>query len=138
MADLTRVKAQVAIIFPDGNVIRDYVAAVAIEAGQPVYIDSNGKVALADANVAAAEHFRGIALKDVAAGQGLSVLQQGCVSGVGQGVTALAYDAPVYVSDSVGELADGVGTATLLVGRVVPIPDKDKTKVLFVTGFSAL
>jgi hypothetical protein len=136
MGDLTRVKAEVALVFPDGNEIRDYVAAVAIEAGQPVYIDSNGKVALSDANVAAAEHFRGIALKDVAAGQAVSVLQRGVISGTGSGVTALAYDAAVYVSNSVGELADGAGDVSLLVGRVVPISDKAKSKALYITGWA--
>jgi predicted RecA/RadA family phage recombinase len=136
MSDLTRVKAEVAIVFPDGNEIRDYVAAADIEAGQPVYIDSNGKVNLADADDAAAEQFRGIALKSVAAGQAVSVLHRGVISGTGSGVTGLAYDASVYVSDTAGELADAAGTTSLLVGHVVPIPDKDKSKALYITGWA--
>jgi predicted RecA/RadA family phage recombinase len=136
VANLTRIKAEVAIVYPDGNIIRDYVAAVAIEAGQPVYIDSNGKVALSDANDAAAEHFRGIALKDVAAGQAVSVMISGWLAGTGAGCTALAYDAIVYVSNDVGELADAAGGTSLQVGRVVPVADKDKSKVLYVTGYA--
>jgi hypothetical protein len=135
-ADLTRIKEEVAIVFPDGNVIRDYVAAVAIEAGQPVYLDSNGKAALADANGSGTDTFRGIALKTVGAGQAVSVLISGWLSGTGSGITGLAYGASVYVSNSVGELADGAGSTSLLVGKVFPIADKAKSKCLYVMGWA--
>ena len=135
MTNLTRVKLDVAIVFPDSNMIRDGIAAVAIEAGQPVCFDTNGNLALSDANDANAEKFRGIALRSVGAGQPCSYLIQGWLSGTGQGVTALAYDAPVYISDTVGELADSAGSTSLLIGRVVPLSDKDRSKVLFINGF---
>jgi hypothetical protein len=35
----------------------------------------------------------------------------------------------------VGELADAQGTTLLLIGRVVPLSDQARSKVLFINGF---
>lgn len=134
MADITRTKAKIAIVYPEQAEIHNGVAAAAIEAGQPVYIDSNGKYNVADANAAAADQFRGIALEDAAAGAPVSVLVKGHVYGF---TLAGAYDSLAYVSDTVGELADAAGSTSLAVGRVVAVHDsKSATKVLYVTGFA--
>lgn len=122
-------------VWPEESEIHSYTAAAALTAGDPVYVNTAGKVGEADANGAPPINtFRGIALQTVAAGQTVDVLITGYVQGYD--LSGLAYDAAVYVSDSVGVLADAAGTATLLVGRVVPLNDPDKTKVLRVTGWA--
>ena len=63
-----------------------------------------------------------------AAGQGVSLLERGAIGGYD--VSGLAYDALVYLSDTAGALADAAGTATVVCGRVVPMSDKDLTKVI--------
>lgn len=134
MADITRTKAKIGVVYPNKAEIDNGIAAVAIEAGQPVYIDSNGKYNLADANDAAADQFRGIALESVAAGQPVSVLVRGECYGF---TLAGAYDSEVFVSNSVGELADAAGGTSLSVGRVVAVHNsKDATKILKVTGWA--
>lgn len=134
MADITRTKAQVAILNREQCLIFNGVAGAAIEAGQPLYIDSNGKYQPADANGSGTTQFRGLALETVASGQPISVLVRGRVSGF---TFSQAFDAAIYVSNSVGELADAAGSTSLLVGRVVPVWNaKEATKVLEVTGYA--
>lgn len=134
MADITRTASKVAVISTLEHEIHNGIAAAALEAGQPVYIDSNGKYALADANGSGTDKFRGLALESVAAGQPVAVLVRGFVYGF---TLAGAYDSLAYVSNSVGELADSAGSTSLAVGHVVPIHNaKDATKVLYVTGWA--
>jgi len=130
MADLTRTKAQVAVVFPQYAEIYDFIANEAIEAGQPVYQLTTRKVAKADANGAGLQQFRGIALKDVGAGQAVSVLKKGHLEGFD--LSSLNGDARVYLSDTVGELADAAGTMTVPVGRVFGLSDANLSKCLYV------
>src|SRR5688500_20149317 len=135
MADLTVTKEKVAQVFPMESRVRTYKAAVALDAGTPVYIDANNKVNKADGNGASpVNRFRGITLETVGAGQDVDVLQEGELAGFD--LAGLAYDAPVYVSDTVGVLADAPGTTSLLVGRVHGMNDCANTKVLRVTGWA--
>jgi hypothetical protein len=93
-------------------------AAEAITAGQPILFDANGKWIVADANAAADDAGFAIATRTVAAGEALT----GCRFGIMDGWSNLpAYGAPVYVSDTAGALADAAGTATILVGHVIPV-----------------
>ena len=129
MADITRDKDHVADLFPLKTQKHTFQAAVNIQAGQPLYIDANGKANLADANgVAPANTYVGIAMQTVNAGQMVDAAWEGDIEGFT--LTGLAYGAAVYVSNSAGELADAAGTATLLVGYVYPMSDPDKSKVL--------
>ncbi len=133
MADISVTAAKVAPVFPDQAEIRTFIAAAAITAGQPVYINSSGKVDVADANVAAAEHFRGIALETVGAGQPVSILRRGEVYGFD--LSGVAFDAQVYVSDTAGSLADAAGTTSLVAGRVQPLADSvNINKVLMINA----
>lgn len=130
MTDITRTKAQVAVVFPDEAEIYDGIAAATIEAGQPLYlVAATGKWGLADANGSGKQQFRGIALNDAGAGQAVSVLKCGTLAGF---TLTGDYDSAVYLSDTVGELADAAGTMEVIVGRVVPLSDASLTKVLFV------
>ena len=134
MADITRTKEKIGIAYPSKAIVDNGVAAEAIEAGQPLYIDSNGKYGVADANDGAKDQFRGIALETVAAGQPLSVLVEGELYGY---TLSGAYDSLAYVSNSVGELADAAGGTSLAVGRVVAVfNSKEATKILKVTGWA--
>lgn len=130
MADLTVTAAQVAPVFPDDARIRSYIAAVAITAGQAVYRTSAGKADLADANGSGTLQFRGIALESVAAGQPVSVIEDGEVYGFT--LSGVAYDGKVYVSNTAGALADAAGGSTIVAGRCNNLTDGSLTKVLYV------
>jgi hypothetical protein len=135
MADLTVVSGEVAQVFPMESLVRTYKAAVDLAAGKSVHVDANGKVNLADGNgVSPANRFRGVTLQTVKAGQDVDVIIDGEVAGYD--LSGLPYDAPVYVSDNAGMLADAPGTTSLLAGRVHGMNDGAKTKVLRLTGWA--
>jgi hypothetical protein len=94
------------------------VAAAAITAGSPVLFDTNGKFIAADANDTAADACFGIATRTVAAGEALTVVRRGLMDGWSN---LPAYGAPVFVSNTAGALADAAGTASIVVGYVVPV-----------------
>jgi hypothetical protein len=130
MAAVALTAAQIAPVFADECEIRSYVAGVAITAGAPLYVNTSGDAALADANGSGTKQFIGIALNTAGIGQAVSVLRRGEVYGFT--LTSLAYGALVYVSDTVGTYDDSVGTVTVPVGRVQPLSDPARTKVLLV------
>lgn len=130
MADITRTKAKVAVVIPQEAEIYDFIATEAIEAGQAVYILTTGKVGKADAATAGKQQFRGIALKDVAAGQAVSVLKKGYVEGFS--VSGMNADALAYLSNTAGALADAAGTMTVNAGRVRCLADANLTKCLYI------
>jgi hypothetical protein len=130
MADITIGANGISLVHSDKAVIVDMIAVEAITAGQPVYQTSAGKAGIADANAAGKQQFRGIALKDTAAGKACPVLIRGYLSGYV--LSGVAYDGIVYLSDTAGSLADGVGTMTVNCGRVLGLTDPDITKILFV------
>lgn len=130
MADLTIVSNGVHLVFADQAEIKDMIAAEAITKGQPVYRTSAGKAGVADANAAGKQQFRGIALKAASAGQPVPVLKRGFLSGFV--LSGVAYDGPVYLSDTAGSLADAAGTMSVICGRVHALPDPDLTKILYV------
>lgn len=134
MADLTAVPAQVNLVDPEFAEVYSFIASVAINAGQPVYmLAASGKLALADANgTAPAPQFKGLALQTVGAGQAVDVLKRGRVPASSLGAGALGYGAKVYVSDTVGVLGDSAGTTTVTVGQVVAMSDSDATKCVYV------
>ena len=135
MTDIVREKTQISVVNPGKAEIDNGIAAAATEAGQPLYIDANGKYALADGNGSGTTQFRGIALETVAAGQPISVLVRGELYGY---TLAGAYDSAAYVSNTVGEIGDSAGGTSLVVGRVVGIFNSKGTgaKVLKVTGWA--
>jgi predicted RecA/RadA family phage recombinase len=137
MADIAVTAARVAPVFVDHSdtIIYSRIAAAAITQGQTVYENTAGKVDLCDANASGKEQFRGVALETVGAGQAVDVIRRGLVEGFT--LTALAYDALVYQSDTAGAIADAAsGTKTIRVGRVVALTEPDSSgnfkKVLWV------
>ncbi len=96
-------------------------AAEAITAGMAVRLDTGtGKFTKAKGTDAAEARIYGVATKTVAAGLGVTAIRQGVMDGFA--LAGLNYDAPVYLSDTDGTLADSVGTVTIAVGRVIPGP----------------
>ncbi len=123
--------ARIAVIDIHNAEIFSFKAVAALTEGQALYfVAASGNVGVADANDSGKEQFRGIALQAVAAGQTVDVLKRGRVAGYT--VSALSYDDPIYLSDTAGSLSTAVGTMTVNCARVVPINDKDLTKVLYI------
>lgn len=106
-------------------------AAVAIAAGQYIMIDVNGKWALGNSAVGGAGIGKrgALAAKTVAAGEALTGIIKGIMD-LGNALSAVAYDAAVYVNDANGSLGDAAGTVSKVVGNVRPVwnnsgvPDK--------------
>lgn len=97
-------------------------AAEAVSAGQAVRLDTTtGKFTKGNATLAAEARIYGIATHTVVAGQPVTAIRQGVVAG--HDLSALAYDAAVYLSDTDGTLADAAGTVSTVVGRVIPVAD---------------
>lgn len=132
MTDIVSTAAKIAPIFPQKSMIFSYIASEVLSAGNPVYLTSAGKVAKTDAKDAVKAKFRGVALENVAAGQVVDVLTQGHVAGFD--VSALDYDASLYLSDTAGALSSTSGSSTVNVGRVLPLTDNALTKVVYFDG----
>ena len=112
----------VALADPIKTFIKSYVAAVAITAGQEVYILTTGKVGLADANDAGKIQARGIALQTVGAGFAVDVLHDGDLDGFD--VASLNVDALLYLSNTPGGLDTAAGSTSVAVARVTVKTDK--------------
>lgn len=92
-------------------------AAEAIVAGAPIRQDTaTGRWTNANGTSAAEARVTHIAWRTVGAGEPLTGVR-GCLVD-GYVLDALAYDAPVYLSDTDGRLADAAGTVSVVVGRV--------------------
>lgn len=131
MADIALVAASIARIYPQSDEVYDFVAGATITAGQAVYVNSAGKLDLYDSNGSGTLQFAGIALNGGGAGQAISVLKRGWVAGFT--VSAAAYWAPLYGSNTAGAIADAAGSSSIVVGRVVPMSDAGNfTKVTYI------
>lgn len=120
MADLALVTANKINVGTLTTQQHSFIASSAITAGAPVYIvAATGKVAPSDGNGAGviATCF-GIATRTVAAGEAVTVVRRGLLDGYD--LSALNFGVKVYVSDTVGLLADAAGTTSIVVGIVVP------------------
>jgi hypothetical protein len=134
MTAITVTAGQVGAIWPLNAEIRTRIAAEALTAGDSVYINSNGKVAKSNGGAAGTAKFRGVCLETVGAGQAVGCHIAGEIGGFD--VSGLAYDAVVYLSDTAGKFDTAAGTVSVVAGRVAPMSDKDKTKVLRLDGYA--
>ena len=108
----------------------NYIAAVALVAGDVLYPVSGGTVGLADANSAGKQQACGIALFDTAAGEAVSFLSRGHVAGFV--LTGVDHGDFIFLSDTEKKLADAVGTLKVTVGRVLSLSDKPNyTKTIY-------
>lgn len=119
MADISITAANV--VAGSGAVTETRLAAVAIAAGEVVYLDANSKYNLADTDSATAivRKPRGIALNSAAAGQPVQIIRSGDVT-LGAVLTkAVAY----YLSGTPGKLAPiadvAAGDYTAIIGMAI-------------------
>lgn len=91
----------------------------AVAAGAPVRINTTtGQFTNSNAGTAPEARIYGIqTTKGVADGQGHTAIRKGVLEGFN--LDALAFDAPVYLSNTDGRLADAAGTTSVAVGRVI-------------------
>ncbi len=93
-------------------------ALEAILAGATVRFDvTTGSWMNGNATDATEGNIYGIATKSVAAGEYMTAVRRGLLDGF---TITQNFNAPIYVSDTDGRIADAVGTVTIKVGRVVP------------------
>lgn len=95
--------------------------AEVVSPGQAARLDtSNGKLTKANGATAPEARVLGIATGGVAniAGQPVTAIKKGVIDGYD--LSGLAYDAPVYLSDTDGALDTAAGTVSTVVGRVIP------------------
>lgn len=128
--ELALTAAQIGAVYPDKAEIIDMIATEAIAAGEAVYRLTTGKAGVADANAAGKQQCRGVALRAAAAGQVVPVLKRGHV--YGYTVSGTNADVSLYLSDTAGDIATSAGTLTVVVGRVVVLPDGNLTKVVYI------
>lgn len=125
MADIALVTAgRVSLVkgeMGDGDLGPPGVAGEAITAGAPVYrAAATGKYLNSDANAAApADSVYGIALRTVIAGEPLTVAKGKAIVD-GYDLSGVDYGVAVYLSNTVGRLADAAGGTSVVVGRVAP------------------
>lgn len=87
---------------------------------EAVRYHTDGTVTPANGTTSTEANFQGIAtIKSERVGQAVTVVRDGLLD-VGDALDALAFGAPVYLSDTDGTLADAAGTVSVIVGRVVP------------------
>lgn len=118
MANLTIVEADVAVVEEIESLTAPVAAAVVatLLPGCTAVLDSNGEFVLGDGSEAATQYGAGLCVERC--GRAAKVLYQGLVN-LGDAITALAFNAKVYLSDDAGLLANGTGTVSHVVGRVV-------------------
>lgn len=118
MADLTLLTAD-RLNIEESVIQMTLPAAEAISAGDAVRLDTaSGKFTKANATVAAEARVYGVAVRTVSAGMPVTAVRKGVLFGFD--LSALAYDAPVYLSNTDGKLADAAGTVSTVAGRIIP------------------
>jgi hypothetical protein len=131
MTDLAITVANISVIKPEDAEIVQVVVAETVTPGQPLFFDSNGKGQLADANASGERQARCLTLEAALTNQSISCLKRGFVEGFT--LTDQSFDDPIFLSDTVGVLADSAGTVTVPVGLVGPIAKDSSTisKILY-------
>jgi hypothetical protein len=128
MSTISVTAAQVALVYPNRAETYNVVLAEAATQGQVLYQTASGTFGLCDTDLAAKDEPRGIALEEGSAGQVVSMVKRGAIYGVT--LSGESYDGLVYASGTAGGLSDSA--VAEIVGRVMPLTDADKTKVLYV------
>lgn len=120
--------AQAGEVHPQNNEVISVRVIEAVTALEAAYQAATG-FGIADANASGKQQFRGVYLQAGAAGDVVRLLKRGAV--YGYTVSALDGDAPLYLSDTAGDLDDSAGTMTVVCGRVLLLPD-NSTKVAYI------
>lgn len=87
---------------------------------EAVRFNTSGEVTPAKGTDATEANFQGFAtIESDRVGQAVTVVREGLLD-VGNALSALAFGAPVYLSDTDGTLATTAGTVPVIIGRVAP------------------
>lgn len=120
MADISLTAAQIRALTENGARVRPFTAGGTVTIGQAVYIATDGDVEPADANAGTpAEQAIGIAVESydgetsIAAGNPVSV----CVFGPVSGFASMTPGDVLYVSNTVGAIADAAGSFSRVIGH---------------------
>ena len=90
-----------------------------ITAGMAVRLDTtNGKWTKANGSSAGEARAWGVATRTAKSGRALTAIRKGVMDG--WDLSALDYDAAVYLSDTDGRLSTVAGTTSVVIGRVIP------------------
>lgn len=90
-----------------------------ISAGMGVRLDTtSGKWTKANGSSAAEARAWGVATRTAKSGMALTAIRKGVMDG--WDLSAMAYDDPVYLSDTDGRLSTVAGTTSVVMGRVIP------------------
>lgn len=124
MADIALVDATkgVSIVGMDGLVTRGHIPMLADGGhGAVVHLDpTTGRLTPSRGTTAPLGRIYGLLERAALAGWGANVIRAGIL--VGWDFTALAFDDPVYLSDTAGGvLSTTAGTVTVIVGRIIPL-----------------
>lgn len=140
MADITALNPSPLFVDEGHTFIRTGLAgAGGVSFGQSVYLDpTTGTFLPTDGTSSTKVAFRGIVIEPAlgaGAGQAVGVVENGYVAGFD--LTSLAYDALVYLSNTVGKLSTTAGTNSSTVGRVASLSDRDPvtnkpSKILYI------
>jgi len=125
--EITVTAAHVAPVYRGMCEIFPGVMSVAVTKGQALYQTTAGTMALADASASPSTQVIGIALEAKNAGEVVSILKKGWLTGFTLGT----YEDYVYLSDTAGALSTVVGTVHVTVGKVMCLADRDLTEVLY-------
>jgi hypothetical protein len=122
MADRTMTAANIAIPDPHNSEIHAFLMddPTADLLGKPVYVKSNRKVALAQAS-GGGVLFQAIGVVVSHRGRAVSVLKRGFMEGID--CENMTPGAPLFLSDTVGGIADAAGTKSVPMGRAMPCTD---------------
>jgi hypothetical protein len=119
MTDISLTSANIRAMQQHGAVVRRFDAGAALTVGYGVYLASDGDVEHCDGNAGQAiAKCIGIVVESydgetaIVAGDPASV----CVFGPVEGFSGMTPGDTIYVSDTVGRVADAVGTMTHIVG----------------------
>jgi len=135
MTDISVNTNDVSVSDPQRAIVNDFIAGEAITAGQALYINSDGKAALASASAAGTSAVIGVALDSAGVNQVVPVLSVGYLEGLD--LSGVDYNTLVSLSDTPGALDDGAGSPTTVApgGRVMPATDGKLTKLLLVNFY---
>ena len=131
MGDITVVAADVGVAYPGPAhaEILPGIAAVALTAGLPLYQNTSGLFAIADASAESTAGFRGVCLNAAHAGGRIDILKRGYLTGYTLGT----YDDLVYLSDTdTGAFSSDEGTVSVRCGRVCSRSDPALTELLYI------
>lgn len=118
------------VVFAEEAEIRDFKEAETLAVGEAVYITAAGKALKTNADGVAPAKAQGRGIVVMRTGSTVSVMKRGYLAGYD--LSALDYDAQLFLSNTAGKLADAAGTVPVPCSRVSCLTNDSQTKILYV------